>query len=74
MNIAGRTNRFIVFFTKSYNFAVHIFQILKTVNVFHTFALNHKLIISDRLDFQIVIKIHQFFDPTFRCLIQKRTI
>jgi hypothetical protein len=74
MNVAGRYYRLIEPFTKLYNPPVYVFNILCRIYISNLFRSDHKLIVSRRLNLQIIIKIHQLRDLLFGFLIQKRPV
>ena len=74
MHVTGCHNRLAVSFTQFHNLPVHVFDILHRVNIFHSRRINHKFIVTQRLDFQIIIEMYQFFDALFGFAVQKSTI
>ncbi len=63
MDITGGADRFLKLLSQTDDSSVQILQILYCVHRIILFS-KHKLIISQRLNFEIIIKIHNF--PDFR--------
>ena len=74
MNVAGRHNGLSEFLTQRHNPPVHVHNILPAVNGGYFFRGNHKLIVSHRLDFQIIVKIYNPCDFRIRLSVQKRPV
>ena len=71
MHVAGSHNRLVELFAKMHNLPVQIHDIFYRINGSHLVTFYHKSIISKRLDFQIIIEIHDFCDGLIRLSIQK---
>ncbi|CDC25052.1 unknown [Firmicutes bacterium CAG:466] len=74
MNITSCYNRLSISFAQFHNLSVHIFDIFHGVDIFHSGRVNHKFIVAQRLNFQIIIEMYQFFDTLFGLAVQKGTI
>ena len=59
MHITGGNHRFLELFSQLHNLPVKVLNIFLRLHRLHLFRCNHKFIVSHRLDFQIVIEIHQ---------------
>ena len=62
MDVAGGRNRLFELLSQLHNLAVQIFQILLGLNVRQFVALQHELIVPQRLDLIVIVKIRQLGD------------
>ena len=74
MHITGCHNRFMELLPQLYNPAVDILNILHGIYRPDFLRGNHKLIVPDRLDFQIIIKPHQPGNLHIALPVQKRPV
>ena len=57
MHITGGKNRFVQLFSQFHNLPIQILQIFLGLDIFPVLFPDHKCIVADRLDLQIVIKV-----------------
>ena len=74
MDITGCHHRLVELFSKCYDSAVKVHDILFTVYCRNLGRINHKMIIAKRLDLQIVIKVHDPGNLLLCLAIQKRPV
>ena len=70
MYVARRNDRFFELFSQFHNLTVDIFQIFLTVHIRNLFALDHKVVISKRLDLIIIVEIRKPCDHFRRFMVQ----
>ena len=71
MHVTGSHDRFVELFAKMHDLPVQIHDIFHGIDGSHLVTFYHKSIISKRLDFQIIIEIHDLCDGLIRLSIQK---
>ena len=74
MYITGRHDRLFEFFPKTDDLPVDILQILFGIDISIPVTVDHKLVVSKRLDFIIIIKFCQPCNSLRRFLVQDRLI
>ena len=74
MYVARRNDRFFELFSQFHNLTVDIFQIFLTVHIRNLFALDHKVVVSKRLDLIIIVEIRKPCDRLRRFMVQDRLI
>ena len=63
MHVAGGNHRLIELLTQAYDLTVDLLKILLGLYFADLLAVDHKGIVSKRLDFQIIIVIYNPCDP-----------
>ncbi len=74
MHVAGSHHRLPELLSQFHNTAVDILNILHGADTAHPVRGNHKFIVSQRLKFQIIVKIHNPCNLHFTLLIQQRPV
>ena len=74
MYVTSSHDRFVELLPKMHDLPVQIHDIFHRIDRSYFVTLYHKCIVSKRLDFQIVIKIHDLRDRLIRLSIQKCTV
>ena len=74
MHVTGCHNRLSIGFAQFHNLPVHVFDVFHRMDIFHSGRINHKFIVAQRLNFQIIIKMYQFLNALLWFAVQKSTI
>ena len=74
MHVTGADNRLVMLICQRHDTFVDFDNILHGMNIFHPWRIDHEFIIAQRLNFQIIIEIHQFFNDLFRLVLQNRSV
>ena len=68
MHIAGCDNRFFKLIPQFDDFFIDLDQVFIGLNTVILFICQHKCIVSERLDFQIIVEIYKSCNLRFRCI------
>ena len=68
MHITGRNDRLLELVTQLDDFFVDLDQVFIGLNTVVLFICQHKCIVSERLDFQIIVEINKSCNLRFRCI------
>ena len=71
MGIAGGNDRFSVFFPQGYDFPVDFHQLF---HIFNGSVVNQELVVNQRLNLQIIVKVHKAFDFLLAFLMEHRLV
>ena len=74
MAVASGHHRLVVLFAQGNDFAIEIFDVLHGLHRIHFRGGNHKFIVTQRLNFQIVIKAHQVVNDFLGFFIQQSAV
>ena len=74
MYVTGGNHRFVKLFSQFYNPLVDRLNILHGMYIFHPFRRNHKFVVTQGLNFQIVIKVYNPADFRIRLAPQHRLV